>query len=73
MSDYPTDTDYLKKLNFRFISAAKKGNIRLMEILLENGADVDAQDGIKWTALHYACNRGHQRYYYGICLKFPAT
>ena len=62
MSDYPMEnSERFKKMNLQFVNAAKRGNLRLMEILLENGADVDAQDAIKWTALHYACNRGHQR------------
>ena len=61
MSDYPMDSEKFKKMNLQFVNAAKRGNLRLMELLLDNGADVDAQDAIKWTALHYACNRGHQR------------
>ena len=62
MSDYPMEnSERFKKMNLQFVNAGKRGNLRLMEILLENGADVDAQDAIKWTALHYACNRGHQR------------
>ena len=62
MSDYPMEnSENFKKLNLQFVNAAKRGNLRLMELLLDNGADVDAQDAIKWTALHYACNRGHQR------------
>ena len=60
--DYPMEnSERFKKMNLQFVNAAKRGNLRLMEILLDNGADVDAQDAIKWTALHYACNRGHQR------------
>ena len=55
------NSERFKKMNLQFVNAAKRGNLRLMEILLDNGADVDAQDAIKWTALHYACNRGHQR------------
>ena len=62
MSDYPMEnSETFKKMNLQFVNAAKRGNLRLMELLLDNGADVDAQDAIKWTALHYACNRGHQR------------
>ena len=60
--DYPMEnSERFKKMNLQFVNAAKRGNLRLMEILLDNGADVDDQDAIKWTALHYACNRGHQR------------
>src|ERR1700684_983652 len=36
------------------IHAAIDGRIALVKLLLENGADVDAQDALGYSALHYA-------------------
>jgi len=41
------------------INASFYGNEALLEWLLENGADIDAQDVNGFTALHFACQEGH--------------
>ncbi len=41
-------------LGENLIQAAKSGNLELVEKLLQEGADIDYQDQIDWTALMYA-------------------
>ncbi|KAG6594319.1 Isoamyl acetate-hydrolyzing esterase 1 [Phytophthora cinnamomi] len=38
------------------IDAASRGNIAIMEILLDHGADLELRDSTRLTALHYAIN-----------------
>lgn len=40
------------------ILAQKENNTVFMNLLLAHGADVDAVDGVGWTALHYASQSG---------------
>jgi ankyrin repeat protein len=39
---------------------AKKGHHDIAGILLENGADINANDGDRYTALQLAVNHGHE-------------
>jgi ankyrin repeat protein len=41
--------------------AAAYGQMRIVEMLLESGAEIDAQDKDGWTALRWAAQRGHKR------------
>jgi hypothetical protein len=41
--------------------AAKKGSTEAVELLLESGANIYAQDDRSWTALHYAAYNGHAK------------
>ncbi len=38
--------------------AAAKGDLETCKFLLTCGADVNAFDNFKWTALHHACHAG---------------
>ena len=40
--------------------AADRGNAEIVQVLLEHGAEINAQDPEGQTALHYACSVGHQ-------------
>jgi ankyrin repeat protein len=40
--------------------ASLKGNIETVEFLIKNGADINAKDHNKLTALHFACFDGHK-------------
>ena len=44
-----------------FTSAAEKGHghVDVAKVLIQNGADVNAVDEDKWTALHFAAENGH--------------
>ena len=39
--------------------AAKNGHTKVLQNLLEEGANVMARDDNRWTALHYAAQQGH--------------
>lgn len=39
--------------------AADRGDSKVLEILIENGADIDGQDGDGQTAMHYAASCGN--------------
>ena len=41
------------------IYASKEGHVEIVEMLLNNGADVNAQDSVRRTALFWASLRGH--------------
>jgi ankyrin repeat protein len=43
----------------RMFKAAKTGDAKAMRAAMDEGADVAALDGNKWTALHEACRYGH--------------
>jgi len=40
--------------------AVQAGNAKMVKVLLENGADVNAHDSRHCTLLHYACAGGHR-------------
>ena len=39
--------------------AADRGDVEIIEFLLEKGSDVNSQDSEGQSALHYACSVGH--------------
>jgi len=41
--------------------ACKKGSFEAMELLLQNGANIYAQDHRLWNPLHYASYNGHAK------------
>lgn len=41
-------------------AAAKRGCLKVIEALVESGADVNLTDTNGWTALHYAANNGNK-------------
>jgi|LakMenE01Jun11ns_1017448.scaffolds.fasta_scaffold9943810_7 ankyrin repeat protein len=47
--------DYMSPLHL----ACEIGNIEIVQLLLENGADIDVLDNYFMTPLHYASNRNH--------------
>jgi ankyrin repeat protein len=51
--------DFLKSKSILMIGAAKKGNVKLIEELLEKGANVNAANMNGWTALMMASKNGH--------------
>ncbi len=46
--------------NTSLITAAEKGDMATVKILLKNGVDVNAKDKAGWTALMKAINKGHK-------------
>ena len=48
-----------KELNDKLIDAVKNGDIKNVRELIENGADVNAKDKNRWTALHEAALNGN--------------
>jgi ankyrin repeat protein len=40
--------------------AALKGHEEILELLIAEGADVNARDNYKWTPLNYAAHGGHK-------------
>ena len=46
------------ELNNKLINAVKNGDIKNVRELIEKGADVDAKDKSRWTALHWAACSG---------------
>ena len=40
--------------------AADRGNAEIVQVLLDHGASINAQDSDGQTALHYACSVGHE-------------
>ena len=47
------------KLNNKLIDAVKNGDIKNAEELIRSGANADAKDDWRFTALHWAAWRGH--------------
>ena len=43
------------------IAAARYGHERVVDLLLQRGAEVNLQDSDSWTALMYAARYGHER------------
>ena len=42
-------------------TASSKGNVSIVKMLIEAGADVDRHSGVVgYTPLHYACEGGHK-------------
>ena len=39
--------------------AALEGHVDVVKVLIQNGADVNAVDAVKKTALHIAAEEGH--------------
>lgn len=56
-------SDINDNYNYDFMSplhlACEIGNIEIVQLLLENGADIDVLDNYFMTPLHYASNRNH--------------
>ena len=46
-------------LDQQFIQASKSGDHLAIQQLIENGANLDAVEGLGWTALHWAARNGH--------------
>ena len=47
------------KLKSDLFDAAKKGDTKRVDELIEKGADVNVEDGTGWTPLMYASAQGH--------------
>ena len=41
------------------MNAAWKGHVKIVELLLKHGADVEVRDGDGWEAIHWAASEGH--------------
>ncbi|XP_066265470.1 serine/threonine-protein phosphatase 6 regulatory ankyrin repeat subunit A-like isoform X1 [Branchiostoma lanceolatum] len=41
------------------IQAAKEGDLQMVRLLLTSGCDLGSKDAAGWTALHWACHKGH--------------
>ena len=41
--------------------AASEGHERVVELLMQHGAEVELQDNDRWTALMVAARSGHER------------
>lgn len=54
---YDLDSDNMTPLHF----AANLGNVKVIELLVKHGADVNAVDGYNTTPLHYAEMSGNVR------------
>ena len=48
-----------KEQRTALINSAFYNNVNLLEWLLDNGADINMQDAIGFSALHFACQEGH--------------
>ena len=59
--DVEAPSELMKIAQIRFIEAAAAGNVEQMEMLLEQGVDVNASDTAGRGALHLACSEGHCR------------
>lgn len=51
---------YAQTLNERLMEASDRGDVRTVNRLIANGADVNARDYAKWTPLHEAAGNGHE-------------
>ncbi|XP_024028188.1 acyl-CoA-binding domain-containing protein 1-like, partial [Morus notabilis] len=49
---------YVLRLGDSLCLAARKGEVRAILQLLENGAAINGRDQHRWTALHRACFKG---------------
>ncbi len=58
----PIDVNKLRDAESRtpLMRAAKNGRVRIMNLLLERGADVFARDDVGWTAYMFACASGQE-------------
>ncbi len=45
--------------DFHDAASGRRGKVRRMKTLIAQGAPLDAQDEVGWTALHYAANQGN--------------
>ena len=54
-------TQEKKKLNEELLEAAKRGKTEKVRELLGNGAEVDAENWMGWTALCWAARMGHTK------------
>lgn len=50
---------FLKNKKTLLHAAACEGNLKIAEILVKRGADVNSRDEFEETPLHYAANEGH--------------
>lgn len=48
------------------MSAAKGGDVAIVELLIYHGADVAATDDRGWSVIHYACQSGNERLLYSL-------
>ncbi|PKP20674.1 MAG: hypothetical protein CVU05_08585, partial [Bacteroidetes bacterium HGW-Bacteroidetes-21] len=49
-----------EELNDRFVTAAAKGELSKVQSLHKKGADINAKNKARWTALAYACKYGNK-------------
>lgn len=49
----------MRKRNKVLLKAAYKGHKEVVEVLLANGAQIEAATKSGFTALHMACGKGH--------------